>query len=369
MPSDWTKRRSVVNSRAKGTAVTATALGSVLLLAACGAPPSEKSTAASSKNLPCVVSDGGGFDDRSFNELSLEGIKAGAKETGSSYKSVQSKTTNDFVPNVNQLVVAKCTLIVAAGFPLVPAVQGAAKANPKTEFAVVDNNQIKAANVKNIVFQSHEAAFMGGYVAAAYSKTGVVATYGGMEIPPVTLYMDGFWDGVQYYNKQKGKKVQVLGWNAKTQRGTFVGNFTDQNASKTIATNFLDQKADVIVPVAAQLYQGAGAAIRAAGNTAVLEGVDADVYRTDTNGYQNLMLTSVLKNVKTAVEAVVVQSAHESDFDNTEYVGTLKNGGVGLAPFHDFASKVPSTLGDELAEIKSGIVDGSIKVQSPSAIK
>ncbi|WP_022900215.1 BMP family lipoprotein [Humibacter albus] len=358
-----------MKSRAQGIASVAVTLGAALLLTACGAAPATGSAKASSTGLPCVVSDDGGFNDHSFNQLSLEGIQAGAKKTGSAYKSVQSKTTNDYAPNVNQLVSAKCTLVVAAGFPLVPAVKAASKANPKTDFAVVDNDQITSANVKNIVFQSNEAAFMGGYTAAAYSKTGVVATYGGQEIPPVTLYMDGFWDGVQYYNKQKNKDVRVLGWNEETQKGTFVGNFTDQNASKTIATNFIDQRADVIVPVAGTLYQGAGAAIRAAGNTAVLEGVDADLYATDTNGYQDLMLTSILKNVKTAVEAVVVQSADAGTFDNAEYVGTLKNGGVGLAPFHRFASKVPSSLSQELAQIKAGIIDGSIKVPSSSAIK
>ncbi|GAB3804037.1 BMP family ABC transporter substrate-binding protein [Humibacter antri] len=339
----------------------------ITLLAACGQAPSSSNTAAASKYLPCIVSDSGGFNDHSFNQLGLQGVQQAAKKLGSSYKQVQSKTASDYTPNVNQLISEKCNIIVASGFNLVATVKSAATANTKTDFAMIDDNSIKLPNVKPVVYNTNESAFLGGYVAAAYSKSGVVATYGGQELPSVTIYMDGFYDGVQYFNKQNGKNVQVLGWDETTQKGTFVGNFTDQNASKTIATNFIDQKADVIVPVAGSLYQGAGAAIRSAGNSAVLEGVDADVFLTDTNGYQDLMLTSILKNIQPTVATVVEQAASKTKFDNTQYVGTLKNNGVGLAPFHDFASKVPSDLSSKIATIKSGIIDGSIKVASPSA--
>ncbi len=345
------------------------AIGLAGMLAACGTAPSSSSTAASSKYLPCIVSDSGGFNDHSFNQLGLQGVQQAAKKLGTSYKQVQSKTASDYTPNVSQLISEKCNIIVASGFNLVSTVQAAAKSNAKTDFAMIDDNSIKAPNVKPVVFNTNEAAFLGGYAAAAYSKTGVVATYGGQELPSVTIYMDGFYDGVQYYNKQNSKNVQVLGWNEQTQKGTFVGNFTDQNSSKTIATNFIDQKADVIVPVAGSLYQGAGAAIRSSGASAVLEGVDADVFLTDTAGYQDLLLTSILKNIQPTVATVVEQAASKSKFDNTQYVGTLKNNGVGLAPFHDFASKIPSTLTGQLAKIKAGLIDGSITAASPSAFK
>jgi basic membrane protein A and related proteins len=343
------------------------AIGLVALLAACGTAPSTSSTAAASKYLPCIVSDQGGFNDHSFNQLGLQGVQQAAKKIGSSYKAVQSKTANDYASNITALISEKCNIVVASGFNLVASVQAASKSNPATNFAMIDDNSIKAANVKPVVFETDEAAFLGGYAAAAFSKTGVVATYGGAQYPSVTIYMDGIADGIAYYNKQKNKNVSLLGWNVGTQKGTFIGNFTDQNASKTVATNFLNAKADVIIPVAGSLYQGAGAAIKSSGAAAVLEGVDADVFLTDTNGYQSLMLTSILKNIQPTVATVVEQAASKKAFDNSQYVGTLKNDGVGLAPFHDFASKIPSSLTGELAKIKAGIIDGSIPVQSPSS--
>ncbi len=51
-------------------------------------------------------------------------------------------------------------------------------------------------------------------------------------------------------------------------------------------------------------------------------------------------------------------------FDTTTYIGDLSNDGVGIASFHDFASKVPSTLQSELDTIKAGIISGSIPVKS-----
>ena len=230
---------------------------------------------------------------------------------------------------------------------------------------MIDDNSITAPNVKDIVFETDEAAFLGGYIAAAYSKTGVVATWGGAPYPSVTIYMDGIADGVAYYNQQKNKSVQLLGWDVASQKGTFVGNFTDQNAAKSITQNFLDQKADVIIPVAGSLYQGGAAAITGSGSSAVLEGVDADIFQTDPK-YASLILVSILKKVDVASTDVVESSASSKTFDNSTYIGTLKNGGVGISSLHDYASKVDSGLAAEVDKIKAGIIDGSIKVSSPS---
>ena len=342
------------------------AAGIAVVLAGCGTAPSSTATTAKSSYLPCVIGDTGGFTDHSFNQLSLDGVVAAADKIGSSYKKYQSKSADDYATGISSLISEKCDLIVAPGFNFIASVKAAAAANPKIDFAMIDDNSITAPNVKDIVFETDEAAFLGGYAAAAYSKTGVVATWGGAEYPSVTIYMDGIADGVKYYNQQKGKNVQLLGWDESTQKGTFIGNFTDQNAAKSVTQNFLDQKADVVIPVAGSLYQGAAAAITGSGSSAVLEGVDADIYQTDAK-YKSLMLVSILKKVDVASTDAVEAAASSKTFDNTTYIGTLKNGGVGLSSFHDYASKVPSSLADELKTIQAGIISGSIKVDSPSS--
>lgn len=343
------------------------AAGVVALLAACGSAPSSTSTAANSKYLPCIVSDQGGFNDRSFNQLGLEGVQEAAKKIGSSYKQVQSKSANDYLPNIKSLIQQGCNIIVASGFNLVAPVKQASAENPKVNFVMVDDNSIKAANVKPVVFNTDEAGFLAGYASASYSKTGVIGTYGGQKLPSVTIFMDGISDGVKYYNQQKGATKKVIGWDVASQDGQFVNSFVDLNTSKTIAQTMLGQNADVLAPIGGPIYQGAASAIKDGGKNVALIGNDADVFLTDQNGYNSLFLTSIMKNIKPTVSTIVQQAASGKKFDNSQYVGTLKNNGVGIAPFHDFASKVDSGLQGELDKIKAGIIDGSIKVESPSA--
>ncbi|NNC13025.1 BMP family ABC transporter substrate-binding protein [Planctomonas sp. JC2975] len=348
------------------------AASALALLAGCGQAPSDNgsTTKAASKFLPCMVSDNGGFNDHSFNQLGYEGLVASAKKLGTTYKTAESKTASDYAPNINSMVDQNCNLIITVGFNLSDATKKAASANSSTNFAIIDDNEFTAPNVKSIIFDTAQAAFLGGYAAASFSKTGVVGTFGGMQIPTVTIFMDGFVDGVKYFNQQKGKNVQVVGWDVDSQKGSFTGGFDANDTAKQVAQGIIDQNADVIMPVGGPIYQSAAQAIdeaNSSGKSISMIGVDADVYNTDKT-VRPILLTSVMKGIKPSTSAVIEQSA-AGKFSNSPYVGTLKNDGVGLAPFHDFSSKVDSNLKSELDTIKSGIIDGSIKVTSPASPK
>jgi Domain of unknown function (DUF1707)/ABC transporter substrate-binding protein PnrA-like len=121
--------------------------------------------------------------------------------------------------------------------------------------------------------------FLGGYLAAGMSKTKTVATFGGERIAPVTIYMDGFWDGVQYYNAQHHTDITALGWNEKTQKGRFIGNFTSIGAGQTLTTTLIHHGADIIFPVAGGVGLGAAEAVQSAdesGKSAAMEWSDTD---------------------------------------------------------------------------------------------
>jgi len=344
------------------------AIGALALLAGCASAPSTSSTTAAKSNfLPCMVSDNGGFDDHSFNQSSYEGLTSAAKDLGISYKKAESKTANDYAPNIQSMVDQNCSLIISVGFNLKDATEKAAKANPDINFATVDDNEINLPNVRPIIFDTAQAAFLGGYAAASFSKSGTVGTFGGMQFPTVTIFMDGFADGVKYYNDQKSKNVKVVGWNVDSQKGSFTGGFAANDVAKQTAQGILDQGADVLMPVGGPIYQSAAQAIRDSGKSIALMGVDTDVFVSDPS-VKDLLLTSVMKGLNSAT-AAVVKDAAGGKFTNTPYVGTLKNNGVGLAPFHNFESKVDSGLQGELDKIKAGIIDGSIKVTSPSSPK
>src|SRR4051812_18860950 len=312
-----------------------------------------------------MVLDTGGVDDRSFNQSSYAGFQDAAKKNSAMKISyVSSNSQNDYVPNLNAEVNKGCDTVVAVGGLMADAVKSVSKQNPKTQFAEVDAPS-SGPNVYGLQYNTAQGGFLGGYLAAAMSKTGKVATFGGLNIPPVTIYMDGFWEGVQYYNQQKGKSVKVLGWDETNQKGgTFAQSFIDQNLGKQISQTFIQQGADVIFPVAGGTGLGAGAAAQASGGKANVLWVDTDGCVSAAQ-YCQFFISSVTKNLSDSVEQYVTKAASGS-VPTGSYVGTLDNKGTGLAPFHDFDSKVPSDLKSELKQVQSDITSGKIKITSPS---
>ena len=192
--------------------------GAAVLLAGCASAPEDSGDsdgAAASDFLPCMVSDAGGFDDKSFNQLGFEGLTKAADELGVEPVTVQSDSETDFAPNLTNLVDQGCNLIVTVGFALAAAAGESAAANPDIEYVSIDDavdndfdGTTDSDNIKPIVFDTAQAAFLAGYAAADYSKTGVVGTFGGMNFPTVSIFMDGFKQGVDYYNTEKGTNVQ-----------------------------------------------------------------------------------------------------------------------------------------------------------------
>ena len=354
----------------KAAASSLAGVGLVALLAGCGSAPSSDNTsggAAASDFLPCIVSDAGGFDDKSFNQSSYEGLVEAADTLGVEPKDVQSDKEDDYAPNITNLVDQGCGLIVTVGFALADATKAAAEENTDVDFVMLDDNSIDLENVKPVVYDTAQAAFLAGYTAAAYSKTGVVGTFGGMQFPTVTIFMDGFADGVKYFNEQKSKDVKVVGWDVAGQTGSFTGGFEANDTAKQLANALIDQNADVLLPVGGPIFLSAIEAVKDSGKDIAMIGVDADLYETAASD-NALFLTSVLKQMKSGVTDIV-EAAGKGDFDAAPYVGTLENDGVGIAPFHDYESKVPADLQGELDTIKAGIIDGSITVESPSSPK
>ncbi len=358
----------------RGTGLSAAVLGaSALVLSGCGAPPAEDSSGSSDAEanpdyLGCIVSDSGGFDDRSFNQSSYEGLQMTKTDLGIETKEAESQAETDFGPNVDSMVQGGCDMVLTVGFLLADTTKSAAEANTETNFAIIDDNSIELPNVKPIIYDTAQAAFLAGYASAATSETGKVATYGGVNIPTVTIFMDGFAEGVNYYNEENDGDVELLGWDKESQNGTFVGNFEDAAAGKTNTQNFINEGADIIMPVAGPVGSGTLDAVieaNAGGKDVKAVWVDSDGYETAGKG-QEFILTSVMKLMGDAVEDVISTDV-DGEFDNTPYVGTLENGGVALAPFHDQEANVPAELQTTLDDLQEQIIAGDITVDSAAS--
>ncbi len=316
------------------------------------------------------VTDTGGIDDRSFNASAWRGLQQAQSDTGMQIQYLQSTNQSDYVPNIQQFVQKKANIIVTVGFLMGQATSDAAKANPDQKFAIVDFSYSPALpNVLALTYQTDQAAFLGGYLAAAMTKSGKVGTFGGMNIPTVTIFMNGFVAGVRYYDQKNSAKVQVLGWDPDNNQGTFTNDFTNQEKGKTVTEALMNQGADIVLPVAGSVGLGAAAAVQqhnaANPDSPVwLEWVDTDGYISAPQ-YGSLLLTSVVKGIDVSVKTAA-ESALKGTFQGGNYVGTLANGGVSIAPYHDFDSKIPDQVKAEIETLKQGIIAGTISVDPKS---
>jgi len=325
-----------------------------------------------------MVTDTGGLDDKSFNQSSWGGLQAAQKADPSiQIKNLPSTSTADYAKNISAFITQKCGIIVTVGFLMASATEAAAKANPTQKFAIVDCSYAsgcltgaKLTNIDQLVYNTVQDGFLGGYLAAGLTKTGKVATYGGENFGTVTIYEDGFWDGVQYYNHKNHTNVKVLGWNEKTGHGVFAGSFTDLGAGERIANTFISENADIIFPVAGGVGLGSAKAVQ----TADSQGKNVNMMWVDTDGcisaatYCKYFITSVEKGITASVKTAVLSAANGT-FKGGTYIGTLQNGGAVLAPFHaPWNTKVPASLQSELNSIKTQIESGKIVPATKSPV-
>lgn len=349
-----------------------------MLLTACGTAPAATEAPAApaeAKFLVGQVTDLGGVDDKSFNASAWAGVQKAITDLGVDGKYLESKDQSDYAKNIQQYLSEKAGLIITIGFLLGVDTATAAKANPDTKFAIVDysfpdcwpgavegkdcGSASDLANVRGLTFQTDEAAFLAGYLAAGMTKTGKVGTFGGIKIPTVTIFMKGYEAGVKYYNQQKNANVEVLGWDNAADDGLFTGNFDSTDDGRKFAESLMQEGADIIMPVAGPVGLGSAAVCKETGKCSII-GVDADWFNTAPE-FKDVVLTSVLKLIDVAVFNTVKDTV-DGKFTGGTVVYGIKDGGVDIAPFHDFDSKVPADLKAEIEAAKAALIAGTLTV-------
>lgn len=353
-----------MNSRTRTRGLSGLALVGVagMLLSGCAAAPDEDAPAGEETDFTaCAVSDEGSWNDNSFNQAAYQGLTEAQSELGVKINDAESNSTEDFQPNLDAMVAAACDVTFAVGFNLIDAVNSTAAANPDLNFVTIDGYVADetTTNLKPITYSMAQSSYLAGYLAAAYSTSKVVGTYGGLDIPAVTEFMDGFYYGAKAYETESGTAVTVLGRDPIAKTGDFTDpdlSFGDTEGAKSISAGQLARGADVIFPVAGGLFSATAEAITESGTDAVFIGVDRDIAVTNPE-YADMVLTSVEKRMTQAVYDVI-DSSMTDGFSADPYVGTLENDGTALSDFGSF--DVPAEITDKLDELKAGIVDGSI---------
>jgi basic membrane protein A and related proteins len=346
-----------------------------ITVAACSGAATPAPTAVPKNTVACVAFDTGGLGDKNFNDLAKKGLDDAAAAGFTTFFS-EAQGATDYAANITRLVDKGCTALVTVGFLQSDATAAATALYPNVAFAQVDtawnlcgpdftcgndDDTPHPANFTGLDYQIDQASMLAGYLAAGWSKTGKLGTYGGQQFPGVTRFMDGLYAGAKYYNEKKGTSVTVLGWDG-DMTGTFVGGdnpWNDPAKGEQLAGTLFDQGVDVIHPVAGATGNGSIKAAHDAGLWAI--GVDTDQYISLGTPTNAALLTSAQKAIDVSV-LDFFNSVESGNKGGTDYSGTIANNGVLLAPFHDYDSQISSDLKSEIAALKAAIGDGSVKV-------
>jgi basic membrane protein A len=300
-----------------------------------------------------LVTDIGGLNDRSFNQLANAGLERAKSELGVEGRVLTSKSDADYVPNLSTLAQQKYDLVIGVGFLMSNAMNTVATKFPDTNFAIIDFPQsalkAKPANVRGLLFKENEAGYLAGYLAALVVKDKggdqVISSVGGQKIPPV----DGYIAGYQAAAKSVNAKIKTL--------NDYSQDFVDQAKCKEIALNHIAEGAQVVFQVAGQCGLGALDAAKEKGVLGI--GVDAD------QGYLGShILTSAQKKVDVSVFDTA-KAAQDGSFKGGEdQVFDLKSDGVGLGKLNAEGQK----FADQIEEVKQKIISGEIK-DIPTEVK
>jgi basic membrane protein A len=292
-----------------------------------------------------LVTDIGGLNDRSFNQLANDGIKRAQSELGVDIRVLTSKSNADYVPNLSSLAQQKYDLVIGVGFLMAEAVDTVATKFPNTKFAVIDVDQStlkhKPANVQGLLFAEQQSGYLAGYLAGLYTKDKggkqVIGSVGGQKIPPVDHYIAGY---------QAGAKAANPG--IKTLNG-YSQDFVDQSKCKELALNQIAEGAQVVFQVAGQC--GLGVLDAAKEKSVQGIGVDADQAYLGPQ-----VLTSAIKKVDVAVFDTVKTAQDGSFKGGSNATFDLTNDGAGIGKISSTGSKYESKVTATADKIKSGDV-------------
>jgi basic membrane protein A and related proteins len=334
-----------------------------LVLAACGgttsapaeesaaeAPAEEASGDCADEAVFCVglVTDVGEIDDKSFNQSAWEGVQMAEKDLGAQIDYIETQDPKDYGPNIDQFATNGYDVIVTVGFGMSDATIEAAQKYPDIEFIGIDQFQGEAIdNLVGLIFSEDKSGFLAGALAAMLTETGTVGQVLGTDlVPPVVAFKEGFDGGAKYINPD----INLI---STYHPGGLDVAFLDPEWGAATAKQALDQGADVIFGAGGKT--GNGALIEVAGTEgAYCIGVDTDQWLTVPEAH-SCLVSSAMKLITPGVFDLLSQ-AKGGSVPSGNYVGP-----VGLAPFHDFDSQISQEIKDKLAEIDTGLQEGSIE--------
>lgn len=335
-------------------------------IALTGCANQNKAENSSSKSI-ALITDGSGINDHSFNQSAWEGFKSYGLEYKlnqgrDGYQYFQSKSPSDFSKNINKAIEAKYQTIFGIGYKLKDDIATAAKRYPNKNFVIIDDVIKNRKNVASVTFKKNEGAYLAGVVAASESKTNRVGFIGGAKSQIINSFNSGFTQGVQAQAKKMHKKIIIF--------HQYVGNFTDANKAKNIASRMYGKGADIIFHAAG----GAGNGLfdeakfinqaHPAKDRVWVIGVDVDQsnlgnYFAKGGQKANFVLTSVITGVNVATKDIASQAYQDNFPAGKKLVYGLRSGAVSLT-----SGQIDPNAWKNAQIAKQKILTGKIKIKN-----
>ncbi|MGL5544879.1 MAG: BMP family lipoprotein [Cetobacterium sp.] len=293
-----------------------------------------------------IVLSTGGLGDKSFNDSSYRGLEMAKKDLGIEFKYVEPKSSLEDEDFLREYADAGYDFIIGVGFPMKDAIENVARDYPELKFAMIDNSTSEE-NVKNLLFRENEGSFLMGALAGMMSKSGVIGFVGGIDMPLINKFKNGYEQGAKYVNPD----IKVL--------SAYIGGtsaFNDPLKANEMATMHVKQGADVLYHAAGG--SGLGVLEAAKDNGIYAIGVDSD----QDDFIKGTILTSMMKNVDIAVYNTV-QSILNNEFKGGDFYYGLSEGGVGTTDFRNTKDIIGAEKIEKLQSIIEKIKSKEIVVK------
>ncbi len=304
-----------------------------------------------------VIIDSGSANDRSFNEYTLLGVRRAAERAGLDFFSREPQSITDYEAAVEATAQEGADLIVTVGFRMGDATAKAARRHRDIHFIIVDNGYYPGAgcaetvkdcyseegglsNVTSLLFAEDQLGYLAGVLAACMSRSEIIASVAGVELPPVVRFVKGFEKGARSFKPQ----IAVL--------NQFIPDFNDPQLGEVVALGFIQEGADVLFGVGGNTGNGALKAAHDAGLMAI--GVDVDQYYTYPE-VASVLISSASKNVDIAAD-MAVQAFADGTLNGGIRLATLANKGIGLSPYHAWADRVPTACDEAVQNAGKAII-------------
>jgi basic membrane protein A len=306
-----------------------------------------------------LVTDISGVNDQAFNQLAWEGLQKASTDMGLQAKLLESKQPGDYEMNMDALAADGYNVIITVGSLMGDATALKARQYPQVKFAIVDHADVNLPNVTSLMFAEDQAGFLAGVLAGGMSRLGFVCSVSSLRTPASGRYMISFFQGASW---QAGPEIKFMNnyINIQTTEEN-VPSANDSTQGRETALRLIGESCDVVFAIGGDAVSGA--LLAAQENNLPAIGADIDQYKTDPE-VQSALITSAMKNVDVAVYNYLKMVA-DGSVQVGIFIGTLQNGGVGLAPFHDWEGSIPDDLKAQIQRANDGIKDGSIKIDLP----